>query len=300
PVHSLVAAVMKGAGSPALLVEGHASPHTYALKPSGAAALARADIIFRIGPDMETFLNGPLDALGGKAMVVDLATAPGLTLLPYRKSGVFDDDDHDEAGHEDHHAGDHDESAEADHDDGDDDDGHHHHHGSTDMHLWLDPHNARPMIERIAGVLKQVDPGRAGLYAANAAAAMKSLDALGVEIARQLEPLHDRHFLVFHDAYHYFENRFGLEAAGSIAANPQNPPGAETVAALEAMVARGDVVCAFVEPQFSPKLVEAIAGQGGIRIGTLDPLGAAIDPGPEQYGALMRDMATAFAKCLGG
>ncbi|MEZ5812683.1 MAG: zinc ABC transporter substrate-binding protein, partial [Rhizobiaceae bacterium] len=99
PVHSLVAAVMKGAGSPALLVEGHASPHTYALKPSGAAALARADIIFRIGPDMETFLNGPLDALGGEAMVVDLATAPGLTLLPYRKSGVFDDDDHDEAGH---------------------------------------------------------------------------------------------------------------------------------------------------------------------------------------------------------
>lgn len=333
PVHSLIAAVMKGAGEPSLLVEGYASPHTYALKPSGAAALARADIIFRIGPDLETFLNGPLEALGDKARVIDLAKTPGLTLLPYRKSGVFEDDDHDEAGHDeadhddhdhdeaghddhddhdeaghdDHDADDHhDESAEADHDGHDDDDddhdghGHAHAHGSTDMHVWLDPQNARHMIERIAAVLKETDPERADLYEANAAEVMQSLDALSAEIAKQLEPVHDKHFLVFHDAYHYFENRFGIEAAGSIAANPQSPPGAETIAALEAMVGHGDVVCAFVEPQFSPKLIEAIAGQGGLRIGTLDPLGAAVDPGPEQYGTLMRDMATAFAECLGG
>lgn len=310
PVHSLIAAVTKGAGEPLLLVEGHASPHTYALKPSGAAALARADIIFRIGPDMETFLNRPLETLGDKARVVDLAKAPGLTLLPYRKSGVFEDDDHGEAGHDDHDAaGHHEESAGNDHeshhdddhsDHDEDNDGHGHVHGATDMHLWLDPVNARQMIAHIAAVMKEIDPERADLYTGNAAQAMQSLETLGAEITSRLEPVHQKHFIVFHDAYHYFENRFGLEAAGSIATNPQNPPGAETVAALEAMVGQGDVVCAFVEPQFSPKLIEAIAGHGAIRIGTLDPLGASLASGPGQYEALMRQMAQAFRDCLGG
>ncbi len=293
PVHSLLAAVMQGAGNPALLLDGHASPHTYALKPSDAAILEKAEIVFRIGPEMEAFLNGPLKSLSGSAKIIELADTPGLLRLDFRQAGVFIDGQRVDPAPASHHDDDHDDAHDAAHDD-------HDHEGSFDMHLWLDPVNAALMARRMADAMAELDPDNAALYQSNASALAKRLETLTSEIGEELEPVKSARFLVFHDAYHYFENRFGLHGAGSLALNPQNPPGAETVAELGEMAAGGSIACAFVEPQFSPRMVQAVADGAAIRIGTLDPLGASLKPGPDQYEELIRDMASAFADCLGG
>ncbi len=276
PVHSLVAAVMQGVGTPALLLEGHVSPHTYVLKPSDARALEAADLIVRIGPDLETFLTKSLRALDKRESVVDLVDTEGLTILEIRDEGVFADG-HDEEEHDEH--------------------SHDHAHSVFDMHLWLDPANAKLMTVRIAGLLEEIDPTNAAQYQRNATRMTAELDALASDIETMLEPLSGKGFIVFHDAYHYFEHRFGLEASGSISVNPQNPAGAATIAEIEHAVTNEAIKCAFIEPQFSPKLIEAIAG-ARLRIGTLDPIGANIDAGPDHYQALMRETAGSFRECL--
>src|SRR5258705_3350934 len=111
PLHSIVAAVMEGAGAPELLLTGAASPHSYALKPSDARKIARAEVIFWTGPVLETFLETPLANLGRRARIVPLGDAQGVTRLPARKGGVWEADEDDD------------------------------HSGGIDGHLWLDPRN---------------------------------------------------------------------------------------------------------------------------------------------------------------
>ncbi len=293
PVHSLVAAVMKGAGEPVLLIDGHTSPHTYALKPSDAAALQNADVIVRIGPDMEAFLNGPLKALGNGAAVVDLSETPGLVTLGFRPAGMFTQIDGTQSEQHEHH--DHDEE-----ETGQDHQDHEHIRTTFDMHFWLDPDNAGQMVRYITDALIEADPANVGLYQANSIEMLNKLNLMSDDVETLLEPTHEQRFIVFHDAYRYFENRFGLHAAGSIALNPQSPPGAETLSELKAAVASGHVVCAFIEPQFSSKLIEAISEGTQLRIGTLDPVGIDIEAGPDHYEKMIRAMAKSFRDCLGG
>ena len=286
PVHSLVAAVMKGVSVPALLVEGHVSPHTYTMKPSDARVLEGADLVVRIGPEMEIFLAKPLRSISAGKTILDLADTNGLTILEFREEGLLESDhhdDHDEIDHDD----DHDE----------DDRDHAHDHAQFDMHLWLDPENAKLMVGRIAGHLQKINPENADQYQQNASRMLARLDTLIFDIESKLKPVSRAGFLVFHDAYQYFEHRFGLQAAASITLNPQNPAGAATIAEIEQAVAENRIECAFTEPQFSPKLIESIAGVS-IRVGTLDPIGAAIEAGPDHYDTLMRQMAATFRKCL--
>ena len=155
PIHSLVAAIMQGVGEPDLIVEGAASPHTYSLKPSNATALQDADVVFWVGHGLEAFLEKPLEALGGKATVVELEDAPGLEKLQFREGGPFEAHTHEgEEGHE--HA------AEAGHEG--------HEHEEFDMHIWLSPDNARAIAAEVAKVLSEKDPANAEAYKANAAA----------------------------------------------------------------------------------------------------------------------------------
>jgi zinc transport system substrate-binding protein len=196
PVHSLVAAVMAGVGEPVLIVRGAASPHTYALRPSDAGALETADIVFWTGHGLELFLGDALETLATEAKVVELARSPGIELLPLREGGAFEvhaheSDDHDHADH-DH-----------DHD-------HEHEHDAGDMHFWLDPHNAALMVSQIATTLSEADPDNAATYAANAEIEIAALAALAGELAERLAPVRNKPFIVFHDAYQYFEARFGL------------------------------------------------------------------------------------------
>jgi zinc transport system substrate-binding protein len=277
PVHSLVAAVMAGVGTPGLLVHGAASPHTYALRPSDAARLSGARVVFWIGPAYEAFLVKPLASLATGARVVALATAPGVATLAPREGGVWEEDEHD------------------------------HDHGSPgeapgariDGHLWLDPRNAVAMAQAIAAVLSEVDPPHAGAYAANAGKLGERLGALDDALAKTLAPVRGVPFVVFHDAYQYLERRYGLTAVGAVAVSPERRPGARRVAELRDKIGKLGARCVFAEPQFEPALVRTLVAETGARTATLDPLGADLADGPGLYEAMMRRLAASLTACLG-
>ena len=359
PVHSLVAGVMQGIGTPSLIVEGGGSPHTYSLRPSNARALQNADVIFWVGPGMETFLDRPIDSLGDKARVVSLMEAHGLQHVSFREGGPFEahaHDDHGEEGHDDHkdHGHDdhkdhgHDDPAEDKHDDhkdhahgdhaedkhddhkdhaedkhddhkdhahGDDDKhghdnhkdhahgddnkhGHDDHGDERDAHIWLDPENAKALAHEIAEVLGEADPENATRYEANADALMKRIDGLSAELRQTLEPVHERRFIVFHDAYQHFERRFDLRAAGSITVSPEVIPGAERVADIRHKVEDLGATCVFSEPQFTPRLVNVVTEGTAAKSGVLDPLGSEIPDGPDLWFTLMQNMASSIRTCL--
>jgi zinc transport system substrate-binding protein len=277
PIHSLLAGVMAGAGTPALLVKGHASPHSFALKPSDAMTLESARIVFWAGPSLERFLLRPL---ASAEKTVALLETPGLTLLPVRHGGLWEAHEHEHA-----EAAEHAEALEE---------------AELDGHFWLDPSNAKLVAERMARELAAVDPDHAALYAENAAALVRRLDALDAELAAILAPVADRPFIVFHDAYQYFERHYRLAGAGSITLDPEQPPGAETLAAIRDRLAEGGAVCAFHEPQYPASLVETVTEGTGARVGELDPEGAALADGPELYFTLLRNLARSLARCLAG
>jgi zinc transport system substrate-binding protein len=282
PVHSLVAGVMQGAGSPHLIVQGGASPHATSLRPSDAAALERAAVVVWVGEDLEAFLAPALATLAGKATVVELAEAPGLTHLPYREGGPW-------GAHEDHEEEEH-ADAEA-HDE--------HDHEGIDMHLWLDPDNARAMVAAVAAALSAADPGNAARYDANAKAMSGRLEALAAEIEADLAPVRDVPFVVFHDAFQYFDRRFGLNIVGSLTVNPENQPGAQRLREIQAKIAELGARCVFAEPQFEPRLVQVAVEGTDARTATLDPLGADLPDGPELYFELLRRNAASLKACLG-
>ena len=296
PVHSLVSAVMEGIGAPVLIVKGAASPHTYALKPSQAEQIEKADLVFWMGHSLETFLEKPLESLASKAMVVELMDSHGLKKLEMREGGGFDEhdhDDHDEGGHkehEDHSEEEHDNHAEESHDD--------HGHGKFDVHVWLDPENAKVMANEIMEALKKVDPGNANKYETNTKKVVEKLNQLVAEVSAKLATAKGKGFVVFHDAYQYFEKRFGLKAVGSITVSPEVVPGVKRIKELKTKIKELNALCVFSEPQFKPKLVSTVVEGTKAKTGVLDPLGAAIQNGPKLYFILIRDMANSLNKCL--
>ncbi|MEO3387049.1 zinc ABC transporter substrate-binding protein ZnuA [Mesorhizobium sp. CAU 1741] len=301
PIHSLVSAVMEGVGNPELLVKGAASPHTYSLRPSEARALEQAKLIFWVGEGLEPFLQRPLETLAANAAVVELSQAHGIVRLGFREGGAFEAHDHDDGHDHAHDAGEHDHGAHEEHDDHDHE-GHDHHedhaHEGMDMHLWLDPMNAKAMVHEIEEALSKADPSNAATYAANAAEVSARLDALMAETASALDPIRGMGFVVFHDAYQYFEQRFGISAAGSITVSPEAIPGAQRLSEMQEKVAELGATCIFAEPQFEPRLVSVVAEGTQARSGVLDPLGAELEDGPELYFDLIRNLTTSLTTCL--
>ncbi|MEQ8697072.1 MAG: zinc ABC transporter substrate-binding protein [Bauldia litoralis] len=284
PIHSLVASVMRGVGTPYLLLKGGTSPHAYALRPSEARRLAGARLVFWVGEGLEAFLEKPLASLGRRATVIALHDADGVRLRKTRAGGIWH-------RHEDDHA-DHDkEDAEKD--------GHAHDHGKYDMHLWLDPRNAQAMVRTIAAALSRTDPTHAAAYSVNATATLKRIARLEADLRRDLAAVKARPYIVFHDAYQYFEERFDLAAAGSLTLNPQTAPGARRIAQIQARIKTAGVRCVFVEPQFAPRLVETVIAGTDAKKATLDPLGATLPEGPDAYFDTMRNLARSLRACLG-
>jgi zinc transport system substrate-binding protein len=274
PLQSIVASVMEGVGTPETIVKGGASPHSYALKPSDARLLERADLIFWVGPGYENFLVRPLQNLGGKARKTAWADLPGINLLAAREGGPWE-------GHSHAH-------------------GHAHAKGAVenDGHLFLDPRNAVILAEAAADALAQVDPANAARYRANALRVKTELAALDAELAAKLRPLAGRPFIVFHDALQYFEKRYGLTPAGSITVSPERKPGAQRLQRIRERVRRAQAICVFAEPQFEPSLVATIVEGTNARVASIDYVGVDIAPGPGAYAAILRKMAADLAGCL--
>lgn len=267
PVHALVAAVMAGLGRPGLLIEGAASPHGYALRPSDARALSAAHLVIWVGPELERFLERPLASLAAGARVVTLIEAPGLELLA---SGG------EQAGENGHQAGRH------------------------DPHIWLDPDNAAAIAAAAAAALSGLDPANRAAYEANRAALTARIVALDGELRARLAPLSRVPFLVAHDGYRYFTRHFGLNGVAALAPLPGRPPGARRLAELGRLIERLGVPCLLGEPQFEPAVAKTLIRDRGLRTATLDALGAALAAGPEAWFELMRANSRALIACLGG
>jgi zinc transport system substrate-binding protein len=275
PVHSIVATVMAGVGEPSLLVDGIASPHTFALKPSDARLVNGATHFFRVSEGLEPFTGKLVKALPKTVKVVTLADAPGLKLYRLRTSDGFEVHKHEGHGH-----------------------GHAHGKAETDGHIWLDPDNAKLMAAHVAEVLAQAAPKHAEALRKNAERFATETDALSREIGARLAPLAGRPYLVFHDAYQYFERRFGLTPAGSVTVSPEVPPSAKRLTDLRRKIQSLKAVCVFAEPQFAPKVIDTITEGTGARKGVLDPLGAAIAAGPGHYARLIGALANDLNSCL--
>ncbi len=307
PLHSLISYVMDGVGSPNLLVDGSSSPHTFQLKPSHATMLQEADVVFWIGEDLESFLETPLDSIAANARKITLMDSDQIELLKFREKNVFEDhhDEHDEhnehEGHDDHdeHEGhdDHDEHEEhADgHEEHEGHDDHGHHHGEFDIHFWLDPEIAKSIVKIASLELSEVDPANQATYQTNASNAVSELDKLINDTRTKINS--DAKYIVFHDAYQYFEQRFGIEVIGALTVNPEVLPGAKQLAEIREVIEHEKVNCLFSEPQFNPSIANTIAQDTGIKAAVIDPLGAELEPGKELYFQLINDMASSFESC---
>lgn len=334
PVHSLVAAVMGDTGTPSLIVAPGASPHGYALRPSEARALSQSKVIFWTGEGLLPWFGETAATLGPDAVVIDLSKVDGLHVLPSRDIAIFEggghdhghghdghddhathghkeehDDDHavhkHDAKHDDHdHAehkheakhGDHDHAEHAKHGHGDHDN---HAHGPNDPHLWLAPENAVLWAGVIADALAKADPDHAATYKANAETLVAEIEALTETTKARLAPVLSGKYIVLHDAYQYFEHEFDLPAAAAISLSDATDPGAARLRELQAFLAENKVTCAFTEPQINSGALKVAIEGLDLKLGELDPLGSALEPGPDLYKGLITGLADSLAGCLG-
>ena len=324
PVQALVARVMKGVGTPQRLVKTGDSAHTLSLRPSQAKAIQEADLIVWIGPDMSPWLDEAVESLSSNGRSMALMALPQTNILPFREDAVFEHEDHhDEHGkghdehhdeqhdeHHDEHGKGHDEHHDEQHDEHHDEHGNEHddhaghHHDGDDPHVWLDPENAKTWLSAIAVALADIDPVHADLYAANAAAGADEIDAAMAPLAIRLASVKDKPFMVYHDAYQYFEAYFGLQALGAVSASDAAEPGPARLAAIADLVAdraaeTGSAVCILVAPNESDRFLSSLGAH--VRAVTAAAFGSAKRGETEtRYDMILANLADNVADCLEG
>lgn len=280
PIHSLTARVMSDVGQPELLLSPNVTPHQYALRPSDAAKLEAADIVFWVGADLTPWLRQPLATLSSGATVFTLSEVAGTEVRPYRSlHSTTASPDHSGADHADEHEDEH--VA-----------------GSLDPHMWLDPDNAGIWLQAIATALAAADSENAARYLANAEQGRQEIAAVRDEISASLRGKSTDQFIVYHDAYQYFEHHFGLQAAGAVAEGDAYAPGAARIAAIRRQITDSHATCLLTEPQFSQSIVAALTEGHNIRVAVLDPLGAALRPGKTLYPEMLERLGNTMAACL--
>ncbi|MDA9288814.1 zinc ABC transporter substrate-binding protein, partial [Amylibacter sp.] len=260
PIHSLVSRVMDGVGAPKLIVQSGASPHGYRLRPSEAKALQDADHVFWMGEELTPWLDSAIGTLASKASVTTLLDQQGVILHDFREGALFEAHDHSAHGDDDH--GDH-----VDHDDHDD-------HGSHDPHAWLSPENAKLWFNIIASKLSVSDPENAATYFMNAAAGQAEIEAMIAEVKATLKPVQGGKFVVFHDAYQYFENDFDFYASGAISLGDSSDPSPARIEKVQKRIRDEGIQCVLAEPQFNKGLVATVMEGSDATSSVIDPLGA--------------------------
>ncbi len=281
PLHSLVAGVMGDSGKPSLVVSGDSSLHDFHLKPSQVRMLQNAKIVFYIDDDFETFLKSALAALPDAVRKSPLANQKGLNILKVRKGGVWENHPHDHDNHDNHN----------NHDN-------HANHDNQDNHLWLDPDNARLMVELIASELASVYPQNKSKYFANAKAVAERIAALDQRLKKELSASRGVPFIIFHDATQYFEQHYGLSAVGSITFEPDEAPSSQRIKKLREKIKESKVVCVFSEPYFSDKILTILREGNNVNSAILDPEATALAPDADLYFKLLENLASSFGKCL--
>lgn len=312
PVRAIATRVMEGIGEVDLLLRPNLSPHGASLRPSQAGLLQDADLIIWVGPELTPWLDRAIDNLAPQAQNLPLLTVKGFKPLAFREveedadHGHHEDGHHEDGheGHDDHddqheehdHAAEHNEDdhnadAHTEHDRG-------HDHDGIDPHAWLDPQIAALWAGEIARALSKIDPEHAGVYEMNAQLFELEMNELSREIATLLTPVQKRGFVTYHDAYQYFETRFGLTYAGSVTPSDASAASPARLAQLREEIAEKGITCALRDVQNNDKLLRVAGENLNLHIDALDPLGQDISDGSEFYPQLLLNMAHTFHSCL--
>ena len=279
PFHSLVSGIMEGVSEPLLLINGNNSPHSYALRPSSAENLQQADLVFWGGDILEGFLTKPLQSLASRAKLVSLQETAGLRLLPLRSGLGWQKHETDSTN--DHSA--EDDSAST---------------SGTDPHIWLDPYNAKIISSKIVEILTEMDPQNAQSYRRNGEKYGLRLELLDRKLKAEMTKVAETPYMVFHDAYQYFEKRYQLNVVGSMTLHIGFGSSVRRLTAVRKTIQKEKIRCIFSEPQFSPKLLQTVIAGTNVKQGTLDPLGAGLESGAELYFTLLNNLSHNLSSCL--
>ncbi|NSW88266.1 zinc ABC transporter substrate-binding protein [bacterium] len=271
PIHSIILNVVDNEDVH-LLLNGNVSPHDYHLKPSDMKKIKEADIVFYVDDEsIETFLHRALKTIDDRNKVAIFSNSR-IKLLPIREGGIWEE-----------------ELAE---------DGHNHAHGEYDGHIWLSTNNAIRITKQVVKKLSEITPSKKNLYKKNAMIYINQLKNSKKEISAELASIKNEPYIVFHDAYQYFENEFKLNAAGSISLNPEISPTPKRINEIKSKILDDNVKCVFKEPQFPSQIVQTITKDTKANEGTLDPLGSELEPGKELYIKLIKNISKNLKQCL--
>ncbi|MGL9734230.1 MAG: zinc ABC transporter substrate-binding protein ZnuA [Symbiopectobacterium sp.] len=289
PLGFIAASIADGVTPTEVLLPDGASPHDYALRPNDVERLQSAELVIWVGPEMEAFLTKPLASHSA-------AAAPQISLarLPAIQSALIKENEH----HEDKHA----EAEEyehrdaADHDDADANEGHHY--GEYNMHIWLSPEMAKQTAIAIHAKLLELMPQKKDKLDANLLNFTDQLVQIEEKIVNMLAPVKGKGYFVFHDAYGYFEKRFGLIPLGYFTINPDIQPGAQRLHQIRTQLLEQKAVCVFAEPQFRPAVINAVTKGTDVRTGVLDPLGSNIALSKDSYADFLLQLSYQYSRCL--
>ena len=281
PFHSLVSSVMQGVSEPALLLNGNNSPHTYSLRPSAAVKLQNADLVFWGGENLEGFLAKPIHSLAAGARVVSFEDTPGLILRPFRSVKEWQELDPESQNDQDHLK-----KQEI------------HRLPGNDPHIWLDPLNAQKITQNLVQILSEFDPENAQTYHSNGKKTILRLSDLNIQLETKMSSVSSKSYIVFHDAYQYFEKRYQLNPIASVIVSSGPSTSVGRLIDIRKKIKIKKVLCLFTEPQFSPKLVQTVISGTAVKKGILDPIGTSISPGPEMYFTLLNNISHSISNCF--
>ena len=272
PLQLIAAAVQDGVGTPEVLLPPGASPHNYALRPSDVRRVREVDLFYWIGPDLESFLPRVLQ--GRSLPVVTVQSLPELRLRHF----AADSQSHEAA-----------DPAEHDHD---------HSPGSLDAHLWLSSVNARVIAARMATDLSAADPANAARYKSNVKVFDERLDAMDARVKARVAGVAGKPFFVFHEAFDYFEDAYGLKHTGVFSVAAEVQPGAQHVAAMRTRLSEVGKTCVFSEPPLRPRLAETLTAGLPVKLAELDGLGGYTAATAQGYEQMMEKLGNDLAVCL--
>ncbi|WP_058119780.1 zinc ABC transporter substrate-binding protein ZnuA [Photobacterium kishitanii] len=276
PLNLIVSELTQGAATSEFVIPVGSSPHDYALRPSDVRKLKQADLVVWVGPELESFLT---KTMASKPENIALSKQQGINFRYYAE------DTQEHSGHE----GDHDHEGH---------EGHHHNHHGIDPHLWLGPEQAVQAANVITKALIKYDPLHKNTYTANLSTFTTDVQQAVIELNKQLKPLNNKGYYVFHDGYGYFEQQFKLDNLGHFTVEPDRRPGAKTLLSIRQALTNNEAYCVFSEPQFSPAVVKSVTKGTNVKIGTLDPMATDIVEGKGGYVRFLNELGQRFSKCL--
>ena len=270
PIHSILLNIVDS--DVELLLNNNSSPHDFKLKPSDMKKITDSDVLIYIDESIESFIERPLNTLGEDTKTIKILGNADLSLLPIREGGVWEEEDY----------GDH----------------HEHNHGAYDAHIWLGTKNVIKLTKFFVKELSKISPDKKNIYKSNAKEFIKKVSKTNKDLSAKLDSINNEPYIVFHDAYQYFEADYSLNSVGSISLNPDISPTPKRIQEIKTKIEKDNVVCLFREPQFPSRIVQTVIQETNAKEGELDPLGFDLTPGKNLYFELVTNLSKNLHECL--